>query len=66
MAVERTLCIVKPDAVEKHKAGAILAHIEEGGFKVVALRMAHLTRPEAEERLAQASGSLSKALRTNS
>jgi nucleoside-diphosphate kinase len=48
MAVERTLCIVKPDAVEKRKAGAILARIEEGGFRVLALRMRHLTRPEAE------------------
>jgi len=48
MAVERTLCIVKPDAVEKHKAGAILARIEAGGFHVVALRMRHLTRTEAE------------------
>lgn len=48
MAVERTLCIVKPDAVEKHKTGAILAAIEEGGFRIVALRMRHLTRPEAE------------------
>jgi nucleoside-diphosphate kinase len=48
MAVERTLCIVKPDAVEKRKAGAILAHIEEGGFRVLAMRMTHLTRPEAE------------------
>jgi nucleoside-diphosphate kinase len=48
MAVERTLCIVKPDAVEKHKAGAILARIEEGGFRIVALRMKHLTRTEAE------------------
>jgi nucleoside-diphosphate kinase len=48
MAVERTLCIVKPDAVEKHKAGAILARIEEGGFRIVAMRMRHLTRPEAE------------------
>ena len=48
MAVERTLCIVKPDAVEKRKAGAILARIEEGGFRVVAMRMTHLTRPEAE------------------
>jgi nucleoside-diphosphate kinase len=48
MAVERTLCIVKPDAVEKHKAGAILARIEEGGFRVVALRMTHLSRKEAE------------------
>jgi nucleoside-diphosphate kinase len=48
MAVERTLCIVKPDAVEKHKAGAVLARIEEGGFRIVALRMRHLTRAEAE------------------
>jgi nucleoside-diphosphate kinase len=48
MSVERTLCIVKPDAVEKRKAGAILSRIEDGGFKVVALRMTHLSRPEAE------------------
>jgi nucleoside-diphosphate kinase len=48
MAVERTLCIVKPDAVEKHKAGAILARIEEGGFRILALRMTHLSRSEAE------------------
>ena len=48
MAVERTLCIVKPDAVEKRKAGAILARIEEGGFRIVALRMTHLSRPVAE------------------
>jgi len=48
MAVERTLCIVKPDAVEKRKGGAILARIEEGGFRILAMRMTHLTRPEAE------------------
>jgi nucleoside-diphosphate kinase len=48
MAVERTLCILKPDAVEKRKAGAILARIEESGFRILALRMTHLTRPEAE------------------
>ena len=48
MAVERTLCIVKPDAVEKRTTGAILAHIEEGGFRVLALRMTHLSRPVAE------------------
>jgi len=48
MAVERTLCIVKPDAVEKHKAGAILARIEESGFRIRALRMMHLSRPVAE------------------
>jgi nucleoside-diphosphate kinase len=48
MGVERTLCIVKPDAVEKRTAGAVLAHIEGAGFRVLALRMKHLTRGEAE------------------
>ena len=48
MAVERTLCIVKPDAVEKRKAGAILGHVEEGGFKIVALKMTHLSGVAAE------------------
>jgi nucleoside-diphosphate kinase len=48
MGVERTLCIVKPDAVEKRTAGAIVAHIEEAGFRVLALHMKHLTRGEAE------------------
>jgi nucleoside-diphosphate kinase len=48
MAVERTLCIVKPDAVEKRTAGGVLQRIEEGGFKILALRMMHLSRPVAE------------------
>jgi nucleoside-diphosphate kinase len=48
MAVERTLCIIKPDAVERHKTGAILQRVEQGGFKIVALRMMLLSRPEAE------------------
>jgi nucleoside-diphosphate kinase len=48
MAVERTLCIVKPDAVEKRTAGAVLQRIEEGGFKILGLRMTHLSRPVAE------------------
>jgi nucleoside-diphosphate kinase len=48
MAVERTLCIVKPDAVEKRSTGGILARIEEGGFRVLALKMTHLSRPVAE------------------
>jgi nucleoside-diphosphate kinase len=48
MAVERTLCIVKPDAVEKHRTGAILKLVEEAGFQVVALKMVHLSRQEAE------------------
>jgi nucleoside-diphosphate kinase len=48
MPSERTLCILKPDAVEKKKTGAILALLEERGFSVVALKRAHLTRPVAE------------------
>src|ERR1700690_3505551 len=48
MGTERTLCIVKPDGVEKHKAGAILARLEEEGFEIVALRRHHLTKREAE------------------
>jgi nucleoside-diphosphate kinase len=48
MPLERTLCIVKPDAVEKRRTGAILQRIEEGGFKIVALRQTHLSRTEAE------------------
>jgi nucleoside-diphosphate kinase len=48
MAVERTLSIVKPDAVEKRKVGAILAKLEENGFTIVALKRLHLTREVAE------------------
>jgi nucleoside-diphosphate kinase len=48
MAVERTLCIIKPDAVEKKTAGAILAKLEENGFSILALKRMHLTRPVAE------------------
>ena len=48
MALERTLCIIKPDAVEKKHAGAILALLESRGFSIVALKRTHLTRPVAE------------------
>lgn len=48
MAVERTFCIIKPDAVEKNKAGAVLAHLEEAGFKIQALRRQHLSKAVAE------------------
>jgi nucleoside-diphosphate kinase len=44
----RTFFIIKPDAVEKNKVGAILAKIEESGFRLVALRRLHLSRPMAE------------------
>lgn len=48
MAVERTFSIIKPDAVEKNKAGAILALLEEKGFKIVACKRMHMTRAVAE------------------
>jgi nucleoside-diphosphate kinase len=45
--VERTLLIVKPDAVRAGNAGNILAMLEKGGFRVLALRMVHLTEESA-------------------
>jgi nucleoside-diphosphate kinase len=48
MASERTLCIVKPDAVEKRASGAILARLLEEGFRIVALRQTVLSRQVAE------------------
>ena len=49
MAVERTLSIIKPDAVKKNAIGRILARFEDAGLKVIAARMTHLSRAEAEE-----------------
>ncbi|MGJ5818149.1 nucleoside-diphosphate kinase [Paludibaculum fermentans] len=46
--MERTFAIIKPDAVADGNAGNILALIEKNGFKVLALRKQHLTRPIAE------------------
>jgi len=48
MAVERTLSIIKPDAVAKNVIGVIIARFEKVGLKVAALRMAWLSRAEAE------------------
>lgn len=48
MAIERTLCIIKPDAVEKNNIGNILAMIEGAGFKLRGVRLTHLSRPQAE------------------
>jgi nucleoside-diphosphate kinase len=45
---ERTFSIVKPDAVKAGRAGDILSRIEKAGFGLVAVRMRHLTREEAE------------------
>lgn len=48
MAVERTLSIIKPDAVAKNVIGEILARFEKAGLRIVAARMIHLSRQEAE------------------
>ncbi|MDK2123310.1 nucleoside-diphosphate kinase [Parachitinimonas caeni] len=48
MAVERTLSIIKPDAVAKNVVGQIYARFEAAGLKVVAAKMKHLSRAEAE------------------
>jgi nucleoside-diphosphate kinase len=45
---ERTLCIIKPDALAAGQAGQILARLEGAGFEIVALRLRRLTRAEAE------------------
>jgi len=47
-AAERTLSIIKPDAVAKNVIGEILARFEKAGLRVVAARMVHLSRAEAE------------------
>jgi len=48
MAVERTLSIIKPDAVAKNVIGKIYARFEGAGLKIVAARMTWLSRTEAE------------------
>jgi len=48
MAIERTLSIIKPDAVAKNVIGEIIARFEKAGLKVVAARMLHLSRDQAE------------------
>ena len=49
MAIERTLSIIKPDAVAKNVIGQIYARFEAAGLKVVAAKMVHLSRGEAEQ-----------------
>jgi nucleoside-diphosphate kinase len=48
MAVERTLSIIKPDAVKKNVIGQILARFEKAGLRIIAARMTQLSRKEAE------------------
>jgi nucleoside-diphosphate kinase len=48
MAVERTISIIKPDAVAKNVIGEIYSRFEKGGLKIVAAKMQHLSREQAE------------------
>jgi nucleoside-diphosphate kinase len=48
MAIERTFSIVKPDAVAKNAIGGVLNLIEQGGLMVIASKMIHMSKAEAE------------------
>ncbi len=48
MAIERTLSIIKPDAVAKNVIGQIYSRVENAGLKIIAARMIHLSRADAE------------------
>ncbi len=48
MSLERTLSIIKPDAVERHKIGAIIERLEAEGFRIRAMKRLHLTLAEAQ------------------
>ena len=47
--MERTLSMIKPDAVEKGVIGAVIGRLEGSGLKIVAMRMVHLTKRQAEQ-----------------
>ena len=49
MASDRTLAIIKPDAFGRALAGQIIAHLEQGGFRLVSARVLHLTGQQARE-----------------
>jgi len=48
MAIERTFSIIKPDAVAKNVIGEIVSRFEQNGLRIIAMRMLHLTREQAE------------------
>jgi len=48
MAIERTLSILKPDTVENNNIGNVIALIEKAGLKVIAAKLVHLSKPQAE------------------
>ena len=48
MTIERTFSIIKPDAVAKNVIGEIVSRFEQNGLRIIAMRMVHLTREQAE------------------
>ncbi len=48
MAIERTISIIKPDAIGKNVIGEIYSRFEKGGLKVIAAKMKHLSKSDAE------------------
>ena len=56
MAVEKTFSMIKPDAVAKNVIGEIVCRFEKAGLRVIASRMAHLTRAQAEGFYAEHAG----------
>jgi nucleoside-diphosphate kinase len=49
MAIERTLSIIKPDAIEKNIIGSIYTRFENGGLQIIAGKMLHLSKEQAQE-----------------
>jgi nucleoside-diphosphate kinase len=48
MSLEKTLCIIKPDALEQRKQGAIVQRLLDEGFKILAMQQVHISRRAAE------------------
>lgn len=48
MTIEKTLSIIKPDAIRKNIVGEVIARLEKGGLKIVAAKMLHLSQQQAE------------------
>jgi nucleoside-diphosphate kinase len=48
MALQKTFTILKPDTVQAGNAGAIISRLEKEGFRIRAMKMLHLTQPQAE------------------
>lgn len=49
MAIERTLCILKPDCVKKNLQGEVLSRIQKAGFKILGFKQIRLSKEEAQE-----------------